>query len=85
MELLSSSTPTLNAPIVHVTLHYILLSVSAHVGARRRTSAHVRARRHRHQGACYLTVRFSAQLAINTCDNIEHLNMRLPKDGADVH
>jgi len=44
MELLSSSTPTLNAPIVHVTLHYILLSVSAHVGARRRTSAHVGAR-----------------------------------------
>ena len=39
MELLSSSTPTLNARIVHTTLHYILLSVSAYVGARRSTSA----------------------------------------------
>jgi len=41
MEVLSSSTPTLNAPIVHIMLHYILLSVSAHVGSRQRKSEQV--------------------------------------------
>jgi hypothetical protein len=75
MELLPSSTPTLNAPIVHIMLYYILLSVSAHVGARR----------HRHQGIFYLNFRFSGQqLAINTYAEIEHLNVRLPEDGAEV-
>jgi len=82
---LFSSKPTFNVRTVHITLHYILLSVSAHVGARRRTSAHVGARRHSHQTAFYLTVRFSApQLSINTCAEIEHINMRLSEDGADV-
>jgi len=75
MELLSSSKPTINDCIVHIALHYILLSFSAHVEARR----------HRHQGVFYLTVRFSAkQPAINNCAGIEQLNMRLHEDGADV-
>jgi hypothetical protein len=75
MELLSSSKPTINYPIVHIALHYILLSVSAHVETRR----------HRQQGVFYLTVRFSAkQLLINTCAEIEQLNMRLPENGTDV-
>jgi len=44
--------------MVHITLHYIPLSVSAHVGAI-------------FQGVSYLTVRFSAQqFAVNACPNV---------------
>ena len=44
--------------MVHTTLHYIPLSVSAHFGSIL-------------QGVSYLTVRFSAQqLAVNTCPTV---------------
>jgi len=51
------SKPTINAPIVHITLHYVLLRVSAHVSAIFRESR--------------LTLRFSAHhLAVNTCPDV---------------
>jgi len=38
MELLSTSKLKFNAPIVHITLHYITLRASAHVGTFMRES-----------------------------------------------
>jgi len=51
------SKPTINAPIVHITLHYVLLLVSAHVSATFRESRFIH--------------RFSTHhLAVNTCPNV---------------
>jgi len=73
---LSSSKPTFNAPTVHNKLHYILLRVSAHVGAIFRSLKFNRSIFVIREKTAFLPTRLTRCLQSADGPKIEQLNMR---------